>query len=324
MFTKALSSVLMAGTLAFGAVSLAHADDYPSRTITIVVPFAPGGASDITARLIAEQLSDGLDVPVIVDNRSGANSQIGTMAVAQAKPDGYTLLMGTTSLINNPLLYKDLPYDADTDLRPVAGVVDVPAFLMVGSSLGVDSAEEFIEMATKEGTTLNYGSAGAGSTLHLAVEHLKMAEGIDALHIPYKGSGPASLGVASGEVDFSMENYGPALGHIKGERTKVLALAAPERFPNLPDVPTFAEVGLDDTDLSSWFGLFAPSETPDDIVELLNSLVNEALEEESVQKRIFDMGLVPLGGSPDDMQARMESDKDLWGTIISTANVSVE
>jgi len=121
-----------------------------------------------------------------------------------------------------------------------------------------------------------------------------------------------------------MENYGPALGHINGDRTKVLALAAPERFPNLPDVPTFAEVGLDDTDLSSWFGLFAPSETPDEIVELLNDLVNQALAEDSVQERIFDMGLVPLGGSPDDMQARMESDKELWGNIIRTANVSVE
>src|SRR5690625_956966 len=212
MFKKILSSTLMAGAMALGATSVAQAEDYPTRTITIVVPFAPGGASDITARLIAEQLSNGLDVPVIVDNRSGANSQIGTMAVTQSKPDGYTLLMGTTSLINNPLLYQDLPYDAETDLRPVAGVVDVPAFLMVGASLGVDTAEEFIELATKDGEALNYGSAGAGSTLHLAVEHLKLAEGIDALHIPYKGSGPASLGVASGEVDFAMENYGPALG----------------------------------------------------------------------------------------------------------------
>lgn len=307
------------------ATSGVMAADYPSRPITIIVPFAAGGGSDITARLVGQHLSDRLDVPVIVENRAGANSQIGTMAVVQSKPDGYTMLMGTTSLINNPLLYSNLPYNAERDLRPVAGVVDVPAFLVVNSEVEAKDAVELFDMARQRKEGLNYGSAGAGSTLHLAAEHLKAAEGFDALHIPYKGSGQAVVGLAAGEVDFNMENYGPALPHLKSERVRVLGIAASERFPGLPDVPTLGEQGLDGTDLSSWFGLFVNADTPDDIVDLLNENVNAVMAIPDVQKRLVDLGLMPLtSGSAEDMAQRMKDDVEKWSTVIRTANVTVE
>lgn len=319
MITKAL-------TVCLGAciTSVALAASYPERPITIIVPFAAGGASDITARLVGKHLSSELDVPVVVENRAGANSQIGTMAVAHSKADGYTVLLGTTSLINNPLLYSNLPYDAERDLRPVAGVADVPAFLMVASQFEAKDAVEFFDYARKSDNGLNYASAGAGSTLHLATEHLKLAEDFDAVHIPYKGSGPAVVGLASGEVDFSMENYGPALPHLKSERVRVLAIAASERFPALPDVPTLGELGLTDTDLSSWFGMFVNSETPDEIVNALNKAVNSVLSMPEVQDHLTALGLVPISGSPEDMAARMKDDADIWRTVIRTANVTVE
>lgn len=311
-------SALIASPASFAA------GDYPSRPINIVVPFAPGGASDMTARLIGERLGEKLKQTVVVENRAGANSQIGTNSVVRAEPDGYTLLLGTTSLINNPFLYRNLPYDAAKQLRPVVGLVDVPAFLTVGSKLNVKDAKQFLELARKSNGSLNYSSAGTGSTLHLAAEWLKDAGKFDALHIPQRGSGPSVIAVASGEVDFSMENFGPAKAQIDGNRLKMIAVASPSRFPALPDVPTFKEVGLPDIDLSSWFVIMAPAKVPDDVVNVLNKNINDVLAEPEVKNRLIAIGLVPLGGSPADLEKRMEADAANWGSVIRSANVKVE
>ncbi|WP_428564874.1 Bug family tripartite tricarboxylate transporter substrate binding protein [Ramlibacter sp.] len=310
-----------AATLALG-IGVAHAQ--ASRPITIVVPFAAGGATDITARLVAERLTQSLKTSVVVDNKAGANSQIGTSFVINARPDGHTLLMGTTSLINNIHLYPRIQYDASRELRPVAGVVEVPAFLMVGPNVKAKNTREFVSMAKASKGALNYASAGAGSTLHLAAEWFRNNVGFDATHVPQRGSGPAVVALAQGQVDFSFENYGPALPQIQANRLRVLAIASPKRFPSLPDVPTLKEAGIDGPDLASWFVLMAPAGTPDDVVANLNKEVNAVLAQPDVRQRLLDIGLVPLGGTPQDVTDRMRQDSGKWGSIIRTARVKVE
>ena len=301
----------------------AQAQQYPSAgRITIVVPFAPGGGADITARVIAEKLTESLKQTVIVDNKAGANSQIGTGYVINAKPDGYTLLLGTTSVVNNPHFYK-MAYDAERDLRPVVGVVDVPVFLAVGPKSTAADARAFVAAAKAANGAMNFSSAGAGSTLQLASEWLKSNAGFRATHIPHKGSGPAVAALAQGEVDFSMENYGPAVPHMQSKRVRILAIGAPKRFPALPDIPTFKEAGLPDSDLSSWFVLMAPSATPDNVVALLNEKVNQILQMPDVRQRLLGLGLAPMGGTSEGMRARMKEDTVKWGTVIRDANVKL-
>ncbi|HYP69268.1 MAG TPA: tripartite tricarboxylate transporter substrate binding protein [Variovorax sp.] len=302
----------------------AKAQNYPSKPITIVVPFAAGGASDITARLIGQELSSNLHTPVVVDNKPGANSQIGTAFVVRSAADGYTLLMGTTSLINNVHFYPQMPYDASRSLAPVVGVVDVPAFLLVGGKVKEKTAKDFVAMAAKSGTSLNYASAGAGSTLHLAAEWFKSVVGFQAQHVPLKGSGPAVTSVAAGETDFSFENLGPAQPQIDAGRVRVLAIAAPKRFPTLPNVPTLKEAGLPDVDLSSWFVLMTPTGTPPAVVQTLNQEVNKALAKPEIRNRLLKLGLVPLGGTTEQLATRMQQDSGKWGSIIRSANIKLD
>ena len=317
-------AVLALGAAAWMMGQPAAAQQFPSKPITIIVPFAAGGASDMTARLVAKKLEESLKTTVLVDNRAGANSQIGTAAVIHAEPDGHTLLLGTTSLINNVHLYSKLPYDASRGLRPVVGIVDVPVFLAVGPRMPVSDAREFIAAAKNSRGGLNFASAGAGSTLHLSSEWLKLNAGFDATHIPHRGSGPAVVALATSVVDFSMENYGPALPQMQAKRVRLLAIGGPKRFPALPDIPTFKEVGLPDVDLSSWFVLMAPAATPDAVVQKLNQHVNDILAMPEVREKLIGIGLSPLGGSPEEMQARMRQGSRKRGAIIRSAKVSVE
>lgn len=314
---------LAAAAAALAALA-AHAQTYPSKPITIVVPFAAGGATDITARLIGTQLGEALHTTVIVDNKPGANSQIGTVAVVRAAPDGYTLLMGTTSLVNNVHFYPKMQYDASRSLMPVVGVVDVPAFLLVGPTVKETNAKDFIAMARKSNEKLNYTSAGAGSTLHLAAEWFKSNVGFKAQHVPQRGSGPAVTSLAGGEVDFSFENLGPAQPQMDAGRVRMLAIAAPKRFPTLPNVPTLKEAGLPDTDMSSWFVLMAPTGTPAPVIQTLNSEVNKALAKPEIRDRLIKLGLVPMGGTPDQLAARMQQDSGKWGAIIRAADVKLD
>lgn len=306
------------------SVTAVHAQSYPTKPITIVVPFAAGGATDITARLIGKEIGDALGTTVVVDNKAGANSQIGTNAVVRSAPDGYTLLMGTTSLVNNVHFYPQMQYNAARSLVPVIAVVDVPAFLIVGKNVKESNAKDFIAMAKKSGDKLNYTSAGAGSTLHLAAEWFKSTVGFGAQHVPQKGSGPAVTSLAAGEVDFSFENLGPAQPQMDAGRVRLLAIAAPKRFPTLPNIPTLKEAGLPDTDLSSWFVLMAPTGTPAQVVQTLNREVNKALAKPEIRDRLLRLGLVPMGGTPQQLEARMQQDSGKWGAIIRAANVKLD
>lgn len=314
------------GVAAFSmfVAQFALADAFPTRPITIVVPFAAGGGTDIVARLVAQKLRESLKSSVIVENKSGASGQIATRQVIQSAPDGYTLLLGTTSLINNPFLFSSLPYDAMKQLRPVVSVADLSIVLAVSEKMGAQNVREFIEIAKKSKGTLNMGSSGAGTTLHLSAEWLKANAGFEAAHIPFKGSGPEVAALGAGEVDFSMENIGPVQSMVKSNRVRLLAIAAPKRHPILPDVPTFGESGLPDVNLVTWVFLMAPTETPDDVVMLLNKAVNQILSSADVKDRLVNMGFVPTGGTPDEMLKRMNQESVQWGAIIKSAHVTVE
>ncbi|WP_170235443.1 Bug family tripartite tricarboxylate transporter substrate binding protein [Verticiella sediminum] len=319
-------SALAAGVLAACSTSAALAGSFPERPVTIIVPFAAGGGSDIAARLIGQRLQEKFGQPFIVENKPGASTQIATRHVITQPGDGYTLLLATTSVINNDYLYKNLAYDAKKSLQPVVGIVDVPAFLAVGTAAPVSSVGEFLEYARQrsEKNLLNYGSAGNASTLHLAGEWFNQAAKLKGTHVAYRGSGPAVVALMAGEVDYSFENLAPALPQLGEGRMRLLAIAGPERFPTVPDVPTLKEFGLPDTDLASWFVLMTHADAPAEVVRTLNEAVNEVLQRADVQQRLLDLGLRPTGGSPQELAQRMEEDRGKWARIIEAGHVTVE
>lgn len=309
--------------------SAAHAQgaapaSFPTKTMTMVVPFSPGGGTDQVARLVAKLLSETLKTSVIVENKAGASTQIGTRAVVESPADGHTLLVGTTSLINGPFLFAKLPYDASKQLRPVASLADLPIYLAVNSGLGANTLPAFLGLARKNKGAFNYGSAGPGTTLHMSSEWLKTNAGFDATHVPFKGSGEAVTALAGNQVQFSMENLGPVLPMVQAKRVNLLAIAAPQRHPKTPDVPTFKEFGLPDINLSTWIFLMAPAGTPDSVATRLNSAVNEILQRADVKEQLFSNGFVPTGGSTTDMLKRMDREAAQWGQVIRAAKITAQ
>jgi tripartite-type tricarboxylate transporter receptor subunit TctC len=302
---------------------IALAQSYPTKPVTLVVPFAAGGGTDIVARLVAERLREPLKGNVIVENRPGASAQIGNRYVVESAPDGHTLLVGTTSLINGPALFPNLPYDAEKQLRPVVSLADLPIFLAVSTKHNVKTVREFIDMAKKAGN-LNYASAGPGTSLHMSSEWLKMNAGFQATHIPFKGSSGAVVALAGGQVDFSMENLGPVLPMVQQNRVRLLAVASHQRHPHVPDVPTLGQSGLPEVNLATWIFLMAPAATPDPVVTLLNKTVNEILARQEMKEKLLEQGFIGTGGSIEDMQKRMKNEAQLWGTVIRTAKITVQ
>ena len=307
---KHLRIGLAAVAMLWGGGVLAQADTFPSKPIIMVVPFSAGGGTDQVARLVAQKLSESIKTSVLVDNRPGASAQIGTRSVVDAAPDGYTLLVGTTSLINGPYLFSSLPYDASKQLRPVASLADLSIVLAVNSQLGVKSLSSFIDLAKNKKGQFNYGSAGAGTTLHMSAEWLKAKGGFEATHIPFKGSGGAVAALGGGQVDFNMENLGPVLPMVSAGRVNLLAIAAPQRHPSIPDVPTMKEAGLPKVNLSTWIFLMAPAATPNAVIARLNKEINQILEQPDVKQQLFAKGFVPTGGTLDDMSKTHEERND--------------
>jgi len=319
---RTLSIAAFPVLMAYGASAAA----YPDKAVTIVVPFAAGGGSDIVARLIAQQLSDIYGKPFIVENKPGASTQIATRYVINAAPDGHTLLLATTSVINNATLYKNLDYDATASLRPIVPLVDVPAFLAVGTAIDAASVPAFLRQvrSLSAQNRLNFGSAGTASTLHLAAEWFNRQAQLNATHVPYRGSSANVVALASGEVGYAFDNLGPALPHITNQRLRFLAIAGPERFPTLPDVPPLKDFGFPDTDMASWFILMTPAATPDALVQELNATVNQILARADIRQRLLNLGLLPTGGSTEDLIRRMRADTDKWASIIQLGKVTVQ
>ena len=318
-------NLLRIGAAAAGLLlaPLGFAQSYPSKPVTLVVPFAAGGGTDIVARLVAERLREPLKGSVIVENRPGASAQIGNRYVIESAPDGHTLLVGTTSLINGPALFPKLPYDAEKQLRPVASLANLPIFLAVSTKHSVKTVREFIDMA-KKSNNLNYASAGPGTSLHMASEWLKMNAGFQATHIPFKGSAGAVVALAGGQVDFSMENLGPVAPMVQQNRVRLLAVASHERHPHVPDVPTLGQSGLPDVNLATWIFLMAPTATPDAVVALLNRTVNDILKQPDTRDKLLQQGFVQAGSTVEEMAQRMKAEAVLWGTVIKNANITVQ
>jgi len=313
-----------AAALGMLLAQLAFAQSYPSKPVTLVVPFSAGGGTDIVARLVAERLRQPLKVNVLVENKPGASAQIGNRYVIDSAPDGYTLLVGTTSLINGPALFPKLPYDAAKQLRPVISLADLPIFLSISTQKhSAKTLKEFVEVAKKT-PNMNYGSAGPGTTLHMSAEWFKANTGVQAVHIPFKGSGPEVVALAGGQVDFAMENLGAVQPMVQAGRVRLLGVASPARHPQVPDVPTFREAGLPDVNLATWIFLMAPAATPDAVVALLNRTINDILKMPDTREKLLQQGFVQTGGSVEEMAQRMKDEAVLWGTVIKNADIRID
>jgi len=317
-------AVTLAG-IGFGPTAQA-ADNYPSRSITLVVGYAAGGATDIVARLMAKSLSDSLGQPVVVENRPGANSNIGAEVVSRAKADGYTLYVGSIANTINRTLYEKLNYDFKKDFTPVALLATIPNILVVHPSLPVKSVQDYIAYAKSHPGKLTCASSGSGSSIHLSCELFKMATGTDILHVPYRGSGPAVADLLGGQVDSMFDNLPSSLPQVQAGKLRVLGVTSPERVPFVPDVPTFAESGLPGFSVQSWFAVMAPAGTPPAIVEKLNTAINKGLSGDALKNSYEHGGFVlpTQPNTPATLHAFIDSEIAKWGKVVTSAGLKVQ
>jgi tripartite-type tricarboxylate transporter receptor subunit TctC len=313
--------VALLAALAFGAQAQ---DRYPSKPLRIVVPFAPGGSTDIFARLIGERLSVSLGQPVVIDNRAGAGGNIGAEAVARAAPDGYTLLMATTGVmaINNAL-YKSMTYDAAKDFEPAVYIASISNVVIVPLDFPVKSVAELIALARKEPGKLSFASSGAGSSTHMSAELFKSMTGTDILHVPYKGSGQALPDLMAGRVSMMFENAPGAVPHIKAGKLRALAVTGLKRAAALPELPTVAESGVPGYESLSWSGLAAPAGTPAEAVQRINRDTVAILATPEMRAKLAEQGADAVGGPPEHFAAHIRAERDKWSRLIKERGISI-
>ena len=306
--------------------ALAHAQaTYPSKPIRLVVPFPAGGTTDILARAVAQRLTETLGQPVVVDNRAGAGGNIGADLVAKAAPDGYTLLMGTVGThAINASLYAKMPYDHVRDFAPIILVAGVPNVLVVNPALPVNSVQELIAYGKANPGKLNFASSGNGTSIHLSAELFKTMTGVQMAHVPYKGSAPALVDLAGGQVQLMFDNLPSSLALIKGGKLKALAVTSAQRSAVLPDVPTVAESGLPGFEASSWFGLLAPAGTPKDIIAKLSGEVAKWLATPEAKEKLAAQGAIPAGLSPDDFMRHIASETVKWQKVVRDSGAKID
>jgi tripartite-type tricarboxylate transporter receptor subunit TctC len=301
--------------------SAAGAQNYPVRPIRLVAPFAPGGGTDISARLLAEPLGKALNETVVVDNRPGAGSIVGTEIVAKSNPDGYTLLLGNISMAFNAALYKKLPYDTLRDFIPISLVSDQPNILVAHPSLAAKSFKEFVALARSQPGKLTFASAGLGSGTHLAMELLLMSQNMDLVHVPYKGTGPALTALLGNQISVFFSTFASALPHVKAQRLRAFAVTSLKRARPLPEVPTVAESGVPGYEYSTWYGLLSPSGVPRAIVERLNKETAAALNNPDVRQRFLSQGMDPIPSTASHFAAYLKSETDKWSKVIRAAKI---
>jgi tripartite-type tricarboxylate transporter receptor subunit TctC len=308
------------------ALSLpAAAQKFPTKPIRIIVAYTPAGATDILARAVGQKMSENWDQPVIVENRPGANGNIGTEAAARATPDGHTMVMGTAGTHGiNPSLYRKLNWDAVKDFAPVSLVAMVPNILVVNNSLPVKNVKELIAYAKANPGKLNYGSPGNGSTAHLSMELFKTMTGANLTHIPYKGSAGVLTDVMGGQIALTMDNLPPYLPQVKAGKIRALAVSTAKRSRAVPEIPTVAEAGVPGYDSGAWFGLLAPAGTPKDIVNRLAAETQRILKLPDVHERIAALGAEPVGSTPEQFAAHIKSEIAKWAKVIKEANVELQ
>jgi tripartite-type tricarboxylate transporter receptor subunit TctC len=306
-------------------VAFAQSADYPARPIRIVVAYTPAGATDILARTVGQKLNEAWGQPVIIDNRPGANGNIGTEYAAKATADGYTLLMVTAGTHGiNPGLYRKLGFAAVRDFSPVSLVAMVPNIFVVNNAVPAKDLKEFIAYAKANLGKLNYGSPGNGSTAHLSMELFKSMTGIQMVHIPYKGSAGVLADLMGGQIAATMDNMPPYVPQVKAGKIRALAVSPVRRSPALPDVPTVAEAGVPGYDSGAWFGLVAPAHTPKDIVNKLARETSRILKLPDVNARLADLGAEAVGGTPEQFAAHIKAEIAKWAKVIKDANVELQ
>ena len=305
-------------------VSSGFSQTYPAKPLRIIVPFAPGGSTDIFARLVAEKLSASLAQPVVVENRAGASGNIGGEAVAKAAPDGYTVLMATTGVMAiNHALFRGLPYDAAKDLEPVVFIASITNVLAVPLDLPAKNVAELVALAKKDPGKLTFASSGAGSSTHLSAELLKSMAGIDVVHVPFKGSGQALIDVVAGRVSMIIDNMPSALPHIKGGKLRALGVTGSKRSGALPDVPTIAEAGVPGYESLSWSGFALPAGAPREVVQRLNRETNAILGAADMKQKLAEQGADAVGGSPEAFAAHVRAERDKWSKLVRERNIVV-
>lgn len=303
----------------------AQAQDFPDRQITMVVPFAAGGSTDVVARIIAQKMSEDLRQQVIVQNVAGAGGNLGADNVARAEPDGYTILMGTVAThALNPLILKSTPYDAVKDFAPISLLVIVPNVLVVNPQLPVNTVKELLALLKSAPGNYSYASSGNGTPLHLSGELFKSMAGVQMEHIPYKGAGPALNDVIGNQVPIMFDNLPSSSSHIKAGTLRALAVTTKERAPSFPDIPTVAESGIPGYETYTWNALFAPAGTPPGVIARLNQSANKALEDPAVAARMKEFSATIVGSTPEELEAHVKAEIAKWTPIVHDAKIQME
>ncbi|WP_143684664.1 tripartite tricarboxylate transporter substrate binding protein [Variovorax sp. KK3] len=323
---RCTTRLFAAGAALACAAAAAHADTWPSKPITFIVPTAPAGSTDIMARLVGDPLARALGQPVVIDNKPGASGNIGTEAVARAAPDGYTLLMQYSGYhVGNPAMFKEIKWNPTKDFVPVAMVMRAPHVVAVSGKLPVNSMKELIEYGKKKGDGgLNYASSGNGSMQHIAGELLSRQVKQPMTHVPYKGSGPAINDLIAGNVDMFITTPPSVIGHVASGKLKALAYTGTQRHPSMPNVPTSAEAGLPGYEVDSWFAVFAPAKTPPDVVARLSKEIGKIVESEAFRKKVDEQGAFAVSMDSPTMAKFVDQELAKWSKVIKAADIKAD
>ncbi|MBX6317112.1 tripartite tricarboxylate transporter substrate binding protein BugE [Pigmentiphaga sp.] len=320
-----LRLVLTAVSAALVSTAAHAADAYPSRPIRLIVPFAPGGSTDIVARLIAEYAGRDLKQPIVVENKGGAGGAIGMEMVARAPADGYTIGMATVSTHGaNPAIFTNLKYDARKDFAPIANVLSIPSVFAVHPSVPAKTMKEFIALAKANPMKYSFASPGVGSLGHANIENFMMLAGIKLLHVPYRGAGPALNDALAGQVNAITDNLSSTLPNLQSGRLRPLALLAAQRSPLLPDVPTYAELGFPEMGTGGWFGLVAPAGTPESVITRLNQAVRKAMDDPDFRKRAEDVGGTLVPTTPAEFAKQIDQALERYAKVAKAANIQAQ
>jgi tripartite-type tricarboxylate transporter receptor subunit TctC len=326
LLRRSFATALAAGTLGLG-LGLAPqltAQEFPSRPMKLIAPLAPGGATDLVARVLAERAGKYLGQPMVVENRPGAGGTVGSAMVVQSPPDGHTLLMGTIgTLAISPAMYPKMPYDTDRDLMPVSLVAGGQFALVVHPSFPARDFAEFLEHVRANPGKLNYGSAGNGSTLHLGMELLASMAGLRITHVPYKGSGPLVTALAAGEVQMGLPDVPSVMQFVRSGRLRALAVTGAGRDPTFPDVPTIAESGVKGYDVVVWLGVMAPARTPPEIVNRINAAIVRSLRDPDVGARLQEFGMQVYASSPQEFARFLAVERAKWEPIVKSSGATI-
>lgn len=327
--SKTIVAKLLAGmgTVLFcGGLTVAHAqaDNFPTKPVTLLIPYPPGGSADMLARPVAAQMQKALGQPIVIEYKPGAGGSIATSQLARSKPDGYTVLMVLAAHAINPSMYASLPYNTEEDFAPVSLLATLPMLVAAPHKTPANNISELINYAKKNPGALTFASAGNGNTSHLAAELFKAATDTDMIHVPYKGSGPAVVALLGGEVSLMFDSISTSMPHVKSGKLKSLAVTGKNRSNVLPDVPTVSESGLPDFTVDGWYGIIAPAKTPDAIVEKLNKAFVDAANDPEIKKQLNSYGYEITGSTPDEFKQHISSEIQKWKVAVEKSGAKVQ